>query len=253
MYSCVYDDMQFHASFNLKSPKSRTALDTHIMKTNRTTKVALLLLLFAYTYANAQSNRRQVASSSITKEYKSAVKQTFYNELNSVISTGYHGLADFGYTIGFGDYKMGGFEFSTTHGYQFNPYIFIGAGLGVHFMSEYSTPYMNIPLDYRGSQVDIPIYVNLRLTILNGPISPFIDGKCGHYLTHHGGVYLNASVGCRFATWRKQSVNIYIGYSNENLEFETFDKFYSSHNMDYRRMKRNLSTDGLSIKLGYEY
>lgn len=224
-----------------------------MMKTNRTAKVVFLLLLFACTYANAQSDRRSVASSPITKEYKSALKQGFYNEVNSVISTGYHGFADFGYTIGFGDYKMGRFELSSTHGYQFNPYIFVGAGFGIHFMSEYKTPHMTIPLDYRSFQVDVPAYANIRLTLLNGSVSPFIDGKCGYYLTHHGGLYLNASVGCRFTMWGNQAFNIYVGYCNENLEFKTFEKFYSADYMDYKRVKRNLSTEGLSIKLGYEF
>lgn len=173
--------------------------------------------------------------------------------MNSVISSGYHGFTDLGYTIGFGDYKLGRFELSSTHGYQINPYLFVGAGLGIQFMSEYKTPGMDIPLDYRDFLVDVPFYANVRLTMINGPISPFIDGKCGYYLTHHGALYLNASVGCRFSTWGRQAVNVYIGYSNENLEFKTFDKFYSPNNMDYKRVKRNLATEGLTIKLGYEF
>lgn len=215
--------------------------------------ILLLVIIFAYTFAFAQSEKRAANASHPTEKYKSAVGKGFYNELTSAISTGYHGFADFGYTIGFGDYELGRFELSSTHGYQFNPYFFIGAGLGIHFISEYKTPNMDIPLDYRDSQVDVPIYANLRLTMINGPISPFIDGKCGYYLTHHGGLYLNASVGCRFSTRGRQALNVYIGYSNENLEFETFDKFYSSQNMDYKRSKRNLSTEGITIKLGYEF
>ena len=40
----------------------------------------------------------------------------------------YRGFADLGYTIGLGDYKMGRFEINTSHGYQFSPYFFLGAG-----------------------------------------------------------------------------------------------------------------------------
>lgn len=49
---------------------------------------------------------------------------------------GYHGFADLGYTIGVGDYDFGRIEISTTHGYQVNPYLFVGGGVGFHFMSE---------------------------------------------------------------------------------------------------------------------
>ena len=47
----------------------------------------------------------------------------------------YRGFVDAGYSFGIGDYKFGRFEINTTHGYQFNPYFFLGAGLGFHFMS----------------------------------------------------------------------------------------------------------------------
>lgn len=223
------------------------------MKKDKSRIIVFLITTFLFTHTFAQTERRSVYSSHITEKYNSAVKKGFYNEMNSAISTGYHGFADFGYTIGFGDYKLGRFELSSTHGYQINPYLFIGAGLGIQLMSEYETPGMDIPLDYRDFLVDVPIYANVRLTVIDGPISPFIDGKCGYYLTHHGALYLNASVGCRFSTWGKQAVNVYIGYSNENLEFKTFDRFYSSNNMDYNRDKRNLATEGLTIKLGYEF
>lgn len=223
------------------------------MKKDKSRIIAFLITMFLFVNTFAQSERRPVCSSPITEKYKSAIERGFYNELNSVIPTGYHGFADFGYTIGFGDYELGRFELSSTHGYQINSYLFVGAGLGIHFMSEYKTPNMDIPLDYRDFQVDVPIYANIRLTMINGPISPFIDGKCGYYLTHHSALYLNASAGCRFSTWGRQAINIYIGYSYENLEFKTFDKFYSSHNMDYKRIKRNLATEGLTIKLGYEF
>ena len=48
----------------------------------------------------------------------------------------YRGFADLGYTIGLGDYEMGRVEINTSHGYQFSPYVYLGAGLGFHFMPE---------------------------------------------------------------------------------------------------------------------
>ena len=55
--------------------------------------------------------------------------------------------------IGIVDYEFGRFEVNTSHGYQFNPYIFLGAAVGLHFMPSYETPGMNIPLDVRDSKV----------------------------------------------------------------------------------------------------
>ena len=48
----------------------------------------------------------------------------------------YRGFVDAGYDVGIGDYDFGRFVINTTHGYQFNPYIFLGAGTGLHFMSK---------------------------------------------------------------------------------------------------------------------
>ena len=39
----------------------------------------------------------------------------------------YRGFVDAGYDVGIGDYEFGRFVINTTHGYQFNPYIFLGA------------------------------------------------------------------------------------------------------------------------------
>ena len=44
------------------------------------------------------------------------------------MQSGYKGHVDAGYSVGIGDYDFGRFEVNTTHGYQVNPYIFIGAG-----------------------------------------------------------------------------------------------------------------------------
>src|SRR5574344_1019039 len=75
----------------------------------------------------------------------------------------YRGFADAGYTVGIGDYEFGRFEVNTSHGYQINPYIFLGAGAGFHFMPKYETPNMTIALDTRDSKVDIPVFANARV------------------------------------------------------------------------------------------
>lgn len=69
------------------------------------------------------------------------------------MQSGYKGHVDAGYSVGIGDYDFGRFEVNTTHGYQVNPYIFLGAGTGLHFMSSYKTGDMEIPLDVRDSKV----------------------------------------------------------------------------------------------------
>lgn len=165
----------------------------------------------------------------------------------------YRGFVDAGYTIGVGDYDFGRFEISTSHGYQFNPYVFLGVGAAIHFMPEYNTKGMDIALDSRDSKTDIPVFANAKFNFSKAKVAPFIDGKVGYYVTNNGGLYYNVSAGCRIAINNKQAVNVSVGYSSEELEFESFKTFVSSKNLDYIRSPRKLTTEGVSIKLGFEF
>lgn len=165
----------------------------------------------------------------------------------------YRGFVDVGYNIGVGDYQFGRFEISSSHGYQVNPFFFVGAGFGLHFMSEYETPNMSIALDVRDSSVEIPLFANLKCNFTKSKVAPFIDLKAGTFVTNNGGLYANISGGCRIATKDKQAVNVSVGYTMQKLEFETFDRFISSSSMAYLREPRVLNTEGVTIKVGYEF
>lgn len=166
---------------------------------------------------------------------------------------GYRGFADLGYTIGVGDYNFGRFEISTTHGYQVNPYFFVGGGVGFHFMSSYETKGMDIPLDKRDSKVSIPLFADFRGTFCKRKFAPFADLKLGYFVTNNDGFYGNVSAGCRMALKGKQGISLSIGYTYEKLEFQTFSRFNGTTSMNYTRTPRKLDCEGISIKLGYEF
>ena len=162
---------------------------------------------------------------------------------NAQSSSGcYRGFIDAGYSIGVGDYEFGRFEVNTSHGYQFNPYFFLGAGAGLHFMSSYET-----------KDMDIPVFANIRCNFSKKKVSPFVDVKGGTYVTNNGGLYVNASAGCRFAINEKQAVSLAVGYASEKLEFESFDRFTSNTSMNYTRSPRKLDTEAITLKLGFEF
>ena len=165
----------------------------------------------------------------------------------------YRGYVDAGYSVGIGDYDFGRFEVNTSHGYQINPYLFIGAGTGLHFMASYKTKDMDIPLDVRDSKVDIPVFANIRCNFLKKKVSPFVDVKGGTYVTNSGGLYVNASAGCRFSINEKQAINLSVGYTTEKLQFETFDRFISHTSMEYTRYTTLYDTEAITVKLGFEF
>lgn len=165
----------------------------------------------------------------------------------------YRGYVDVGYSFGVGDYDFGRFEVNTSHGYQVNPYLFFGAGTGLHFMSSYKTKGMDIPLDVRDSKVDIPVFANVRCNFLKKKVSPYVDVKGGTYVTNNGGLYVNASIGCRFSINDEQAVNFSVGYATEKLEFETFSRFTSHTSMDYVRNPEKYDAEAIALKLGFEF
>ena len=165
----------------------------------------------------------------------------------------YRGFIDIGYDVGNGDYDFGRFEVNTTHGYQVNPYIFLGAGTGLHFMSSYKTGDMEIPLDVRDSKVDIPVFANFRSNFTKGKLSPFFDIKGGTFVTNNGGLYVVASVGVRYALNSKQGLSLSVGYAAEKLEFETFERFNGRYDMSYTRKPATYDTESVSVKLGFDF
>lgn len=168
--------------------------------------------------------------------------------------SGYRGFADLGYTIGIGDYEFNRFEISTTHGYQVCQYFFVGAGVGFHFMSKYDTAGMKYALDSRESKVSIPLFVDLHSQFMKTKFAPYVDFKLGHFITDGDGFYSNISAGVRMKTIGYQALTLSVGYTFEKLKFETFDSFTNPGiNMDYSRSARMLDTEGVSVKVGYEF
>lgn len=113
---------------------------------------------------------------------------------------GYRGFIDLNYTIGVGDFSIDRMGVSTTHGYQFCPYFFLGAGVGVDYFS-------------KNEAFSVPFFADLRTDILNNTITPFIDFKIGYSVGDARSLYMSPSIGCRFGCGKNSAVLISIGYT----------------------------------------
>lgn len=198
--------------------------------------LAILCLLTA-SFTFAQSNSKNVIQSDISNVYRNAVKESFYTTLNSsyCLSQGYQGQIDLGSTFGIGNYAFTKFEVNSTHGYQFNPYYYLGGGVGAHFMLDYNDNF------YRHQVPNILLYLDSRLTFIESNITPYIESRIGYFVTNFGGMYVNFSLGCRFAVYYRQAINLSVGYSFEKLGFE------------YYTTREKFNTNNFSVKLGYEF
>lgn len=191
----------------------------------------LVLCVFSFTTSHSQTyehvinkEQRNVVSSPITERYKASVKQGYFKGLTNIIMPGYRGLYEFANTFGrSGGVTVNRIEFTTTQGYQFNPYLFIGGGVGVNVITS------TVPDD----RVDVPLYFDLRSTF-DMEYSPFIDARIGGYVTNKGGLYSSITVGCRFALSDSYAVNAGVGYSWE----------------ESRRLPKS---EGLTLRIGIEF
>lgn len=144
--------------------------------------------------------------------------------------TGYRGFVDFGFTKGLGDSGADRFELTTSHGYQFTPYFFTGAGIGIHYYMDMWWNGDNVPF--------IPLFIDLRGNLMQGSIVPFIGLKGGYSLVvddglYGGGLYAAPSVGVKYMLSETFALNLSLGYSYQQDEGD------------------NIS--GISIKIGAEF
>ncbi|MCL3853042.1 MULTISPECIES: hypothetical protein [Parabacteroides] len=176
----------------------------------------------------------------ITKEavYGSHNRSYSSRDLNTkYVKRGYKGFVDFGYTVGTGDFSEGRVELTTSHGFQFNPYLFLGGGTGFNY--------------YHESEVfAMPLFVDFRANFMQGPIVPFAGVKTGYTASLSDdaddlGFYFAPSVGVKFMLNNRLAFNATLGYTVQLAEvyyYSYYNNYYSDENLG-----------GVSIKVGLEF
>lgn len=147
---------------------------------------------------------------------------------------GYRGWVETGGSVALGGYGDGVFSFSTSHGYQFNPYFFLGAGIGVDYHFDY--------------EVVVPVFANARVYFMDRKTSPFIDVKIGYSpVGDIQGIYFSPSIGVSIGVSKKCAVSISVGYNMQQGDIY-FGYYYGSY--DYYL---DTLIHGLSFKAGFEF
>ena len=179
--------------------------------------------------------------------------------LAQAIEKGYHGLVEAGYSLvyfGSSSTKVNWGEINTVHGYQATPNLFVGAGVGFHFVPEVKDGDIGgKPHWKRDTSMEIPLFADFRWTILNKRVTPFIDLRLGHDLTNGSGMYQCLNIGCRFALKNNYAINAMIALDSHKLKFQ---QLYSvkTGKYDYEWNYRDVtdeSQQGLVLKVGFEF
>lgn len=144
---------------------------------------------------------------------------------------GYKGFVDLGGTIGIGHYGDGVVSVSTTHGFQFNPYLFLGAGMAVEYHNFYGATFL-------------PIFIESRLNFIDNSITPFFALRAG-YSVYTKGVYFNPNLGVNLKVSPNIGMNVSVGYTLQQATLYAYSPLYYYHH--------NVNISGLSLKLGFEF
>lgn len=103
---------------------------------------------------------------------------------------------------------------STTHGYQFNPYLFVGGGIG------YET--VIAPRNERPKRI-LPVFADVRTDLKFNRFTPFADVKLGVNFTRGAGVYFSPTIGYRFNWGRRTAINFGMGITLFGIQMNYYD------------------------------
>lgn len=98
---------------------------------------------------------------------------------------------------------------NTTHGYQFNNWLFVGGGVGFEYNLDWKSDRNN---DGEPHYV-IPLYAEGRLDAKWGKFTPYFSARLGGNLADHGGIYFSPTIGYRINWGRKTAINLGLGAS----------------------------------------
>lgn len=196
------------------------------------------------------------------------------NQLPSLLSPvlsgsgSYKGSIDAGWSKTLGDKDADFLEFSTSQGYQYNSWFYMGVGLGVDVLFAHQNegwgsnwnPGMNFDYNHSSTKTAamLPIFTDFRVNLgSREKISFFIDLKLGcsflmgkdyieigdGYLTNEEYFYLRPSLGLRIPTNSKNPKQAF----NLGVTYKLLTSNYWSS------WSRSITLNSLGVAIGYEW
>ena len=196
----------------------------------------------------SEQRNSAVPISSVTKQKAEPVKETVkvprkkekspYLK-NPYDKKGYRGFVSLGGGVDVSSYAGGAVvSFATSHGYQFNPYFYLGAGVGVDY--------------YLDESYAIPVYLDSRVNFINKNITPYLGFKVGYSPIDVSGVYINTNLGLSVMVTRKLGMNLALEYAAQNLKIiRYYYGYYYGYNSYVDEFR--LFFHSMMVKVGIEF
>ena len=175
------------------------------------------------------------------------------------VQKGYRGFVDAEYHVSIDALSKSRFGFSTSHGYQLLPCLYVGAGFGMQFITGMYDP--NKRLTYgKKTFIPIPVFADVRLDLYKYKYSPFIDVRLGKTFGDKAfGLMFNPSLGCRIGLRGSFALNVGIGYSLQSTDLTPVAWTYTIGHQDKGSSgpadpyRANNPYHSLSVRLGVEF
>lgn len=158
---------------------------------------------------------------------------------------------DLGFLAGGGGSSDFWTGFSTVHGYQITPRLFVGAGISCIWMlndSDYGS-------DDSGVKY-LPLFADIRTDLRFGRFTPFADLRMGCNLLRHGTFSGALTLGYRFSWGRRVAINLAMGVNLRGYRHEDIASGWDSdEGMWQRPTGRYVSAYDVKpvIRLGLEF
>lgn len=182
-------------------------------------------------YKVRNNTGNNIENKSVNKKESNRAHNKSYNPTNSL--KGYKGFAETGYIFDISDTNSSHVELSTTHGYQFNNYLFVGGGAAFHYYTD-------------ADAYSAPIFASFRANFMNKKITPFAEIKSGYSIGDIEGLYATIGIGVRFALANKMALNVKLEYQYQEYNYEAY-----GYNGSYFSDVSDLN--GVGIKCAFEF
>lgn len=150
---------------------------------------------------------------------------------------GYRAFIDYGSWVNIKDTRVLATAFSTTHGYQFNRHLFLGAGIGIENISVADREYTILQ-----NGINLPAFVAAKAYILRTRIAPYIDLRGGYTVLGIKGWNAAAAAGVDFCITPRLGLYANVGYSLMQLK-----------DPEYRDSENNEFLHNAFLKLGIHF
>ena len=131
-------------------------------------------------------------------------------------------------------------ELSTTHGYQFNNYFFVGGGVAFNYYTD-------------ADLYAAPIYANFRANFINKKVTPFADVKAGYAVGDIEGAYASIGVGVRFSLKGKKALNLALMYNFQDYDATTDYSYSYGGHYYHNSWNDTWELHGVGARFGFEF